>query len=102
MKAQLDINIYDFPFPSCGYTEIQKSNYRLLLMKSELEDFKKEELIKEYLNLDDFKIQRKNVGKDKEYGLIYQYFTNSFVPPDWYINLLIKSEYYIMSISLLI
>ena len=62
-------------------------------MRIELDDSKKEHLIKGFLNLESFKLMNSNVGDNKEYGDLYSQFKKSFKPSSDYVNKLLDSRY---------
>jgi len=94
IKNVVGIDVYKYPFPfDKGYIIIQEPPYELLIIKLETEDRVKEDAIKKFLDLDDFKLYSHNVGQKKEYALTYNDFKQKISVPADYINKMCDSKY---------
>lgn len=88
-----EIDVYEKPFPDSGTCTFSTGNIRLLVMRSEIDDEKKELAIKNFLGLSDFRLIRKNISTDKKYSHTYQKFMANVTFPDDYIAAMLKSKY---------
>lgn len=78
----LGIDVYAHPFPKeRGYDVIEAGNFKVLLLKVELDDAVKERAISEFLGVPDFRLIRHNVGVKKETAALYKAFKDQFVLP---------------------
>lgn len=82
LESVLGINVYDCPFDKeKGYTVIQKNNIELLLMKVEQLNAL-EEVVGSFVGIPDFRLQNKNISKEKRYRFAYQAYLETFMLPD--------------------
>jgi hypothetical protein len=65
-----------------------------LLLRCELPDALKESAVKNFLNLSRFRLDRRNIGAQKDYGEAYKSFRNAFIPPDWYLERMYESRFF--------
>ncbi|MFG6102884.1 putative capsular polysaccharide synthesis family protein [Leptothoe sp. EHU-05/26/07-4] len=94
LERYLDIDVYNYPFSvKKGYVTIEKGNAEVLLIKSEIENSLKEKAIKEFLNIDDFRIKNKNLGDSKAYSKTYKRFKKEAKFPNEYLDYINKSKY---------
>lgn len=94
IRETLGIDIYKYPFPKeRGYVRIKRHQFDILILKSEIDDSVKEKCIMEYLGLDEFKIIRENVGKNKEYYITYRQFLDAIMLPECYLEMMCNSKY---------
>lgn len=95
IKETLNIDVYKYAFPQeKGYQLIKKKNFELLIIKIEIDDSIIEEVVKNFLNLDDdFKLIRSNVGNKKNYSEMYQKFKQIVNLPESYIEKMLNSKY---------
>ncbi len=90
----LDIDVYDTSFPAeRGHRTYQNGSFELLVLRTELPDAEKEDIIKQFLGLSRFQIQRRNVGKSKEYAEAYQAFKENACIPKSYLDRMLQSQY---------
>jgi Putative capsular polysaccharide synthesis protein len=87
-----NIDVYQQPFPEIGYTAYRNENVDLLLMKHNLDNKIKEEVVGEFLNIKNFKLINYNVASSKIYFDSYREFQQLPIP-DWYISKMIDSKY---------
>lgn len=75
LKEALGLRIYDVPFPKAdGYLSIVHPPYRLLFLRSELDDADKGRIIGEFLGRSPIPILRSNVSENRAFGPIYKAF----------------------------
>ncbi|MEQ3795457.1 putative capsular polysaccharide synthesis family protein [Gilvirhabdus luticola] len=68
------INIFSYPFnPEKGYLTIAKDTVSVLLVRSDLPDFRKENLISEFCSIQDFELTNTNLNTSS----LYQKFKNN-------------------------
>ncbi|MCF6295140.1 MAG: putative capsular polysaccharide synthesis family protein [Flavobacteriaceae bacterium] len=93
-KHCLNIDIYDSPFPKEKKYKILKSeNLNILLMRVDLEDSIKENIISDFLGIKNFKLKNKNVGTLKSYNEEYKEFKRIIKLNESYINRMLNSKY---------
>ena len=94
IKKNFDINVYDYPFSKDGFVKIKQKNIDLLIIRYDLEDEKKEELIKAFLKMETFKITRSNVSSQKIYAEDYKNLLKSIKLPKFILDKIEKSQYF--------
>ncbi|MEM9412604.1 MAG: putative capsular polysaccharide synthesis family protein [Planctomycetota bacterium] len=73
LKPNFGIDVYQAPFPTeKGYQIFSSENVDVLLMKHDLTNEIKENLIREFTEIDEFKIRSHNTSSTKEYAEYYQ------------------------------
>jgi hypothetical protein len=94
MQASLGINVYEQASPrDTGYTRFEYPKYDILLIKTELDDAVKAQIIGEFAGLEHFTLIRRNVGETKEYGEVYKAFKQGLVVPENRLDEIYKSRY---------
>jgi hypothetical protein len=94
VKSVLGIDIYQHPFSQeRGWLVVEKGNFELLVIKLEIEDSRKESAIADFLGLDEFKLVRANVAREKKYAKMYQDFLRVVKLPKAYIEIMCSAEY---------
>lgn len=95
MKPVTGIDVFKTRFPKKkGWQIIEKDDYRLLIVKLELEDKLIEESIQKFLDLNpDFQLVRSNVTTKKEFGDIYDKFKKQLKLPKDYLDMMLNSKY---------
>ncbi len=94
IKPYFGIDVYDYPFGEDGFIFITKNNIELLLMQYDLDNAKKEQLIKDFLGINTFHIQRLNVGAKKQTASIYKQFKNEAIIADEILATYAQSKYF--------
>jgi hypothetical protein len=89
-----DIDVYATPFPSCGYNQYEKGPVRLLIFRCELDDEVKNKCVRDFLNMQKFKLVRDNIGEQKTYGEIYRKFKENVRLPKAYVDRMCESRYF--------
>ena len=88
------MDVYDFQFPKeKGHMVIQKNNFELLVLKLEIPDMEKQDVISEFINLPEFQLIRANVGEDKDYSETYKDFKDKIQMPHSYLERMLNSKY---------
>ena len=93
-KKHFGIDVYEKPFPKTGYDFYQKENVQVLLLKHDLTDSLKEQLINQFLEIDNFKVQVRNVGDQKVYKAAYKKFKSEASMPESYLTKMLTSKYF--------
>jgi|WetSurSiteA1Bulk_404760.scaffolds.fasta_scaffold63042_1 hypothetical protein len=88
------IDVYATPFPPCGFATYAQGKIRLLVMRSEIVDQEKVNVIKQFLELPEFQLFNSNVAEHKEYAETYRAFRAKVkLPPD-FISKMCDSKYF--------
>lgn len=84
-KRHFGIDIYATPFPKQeGWARFKNGSVELLLLKAEISDDKKTQLIKEFTGLKNFQLKASNVSEDKDYAHLYASFKKEVhIPKDY-------------------
>jgi hypothetical protein len=94
IRATTGINVYDYGFPhDRGFMILEVAPFSLLVMRHDLNDRRKEEILAEFLELDSFSLQRFNEADDKEYAVAYRDFVKSIKVPAEYADRMLNSTY---------
>jgi hypothetical protein len=88
------VDVYRHGFDPAGFQVIHEGNTRILLMRCELPDRTKNELIRTFLQLESFSLENTNVAAEKGYAAAYEKFKEAFVPPDWFLSQMYDSRYF--------
>ncbi len=89
-----EIDVFDTPFSNLGYSQYTNKNINLLVLKIELEDSIKIEIIKNFLQLDYFQLLHENISKEKNYSQTYEEFRYKVKFPDDYIERICNSKFF--------
>ncbi|HMB99842.1 MAG TPA: putative capsular polysaccharide synthesis family protein [Flavobacteriaceae bacterium] len=93
-KHCLNIDIYSSPFhKEKKYKIIKEENFNVLLIRVDLEDKLKEEIISDFLRIKNFKLKNKNVGSEKSYNREYKAFKKTIKLDENYINRMLNSKF---------
>lgn len=93
LKEHFGIDVYEKNLNSEGFQLYENHKARVLLMKHDLPDLTKADLIGKFLNVSDFKLKtQKNRGESKWYGDEYQKFKKRGFP-EWYVSQMLESKY---------
>ncbi len=93
MRDKFGIDVYQEPFPKTGWHCYFNGNTSLLVMKSALPDWRKEEVLESYLGINPIEIFRDNVGVEKFYAQSYREFLGTVRLPREYLDLMLGSRY---------
>jgi hypothetical protein len=94
MKPVTGIDVFDYKF-NCvdGYLEIKEEPYKLLVMRHDLDDSKKADVVKEFLGLDKFDLTMNNIGSTKVYSDVYKNFLSKIQLPAEYVDRMLDAKY---------
>jgi hypothetical protein len=95
IRRDFGIDVYATPFPEVGFDTYIQGNVRLLVLRSEMNDPQKIEVIKDFLGLSEFQIFNMNVAEDKLYAETYRRFKENVKLPRDYVAKLCESRYFI-------
>ena len=94
INQTLGIDVFEYPFPKeKGYLSMERGNFKLLILKLEIDDSVKERAISEFLGVSDFKLIRSNIAQEKSYATMYADFTKKLELPESYVEIMCDSEY---------
>ena len=88
------IDVYAAPFPENGIATYSRNNIELLVMRLEIADSEKVSAIKKFLGLDEFELQNKNIGGEKDYSATYREFSSRVKFSSDYIEQMCRSKYF--------
>lgn len=89
-----NINIYEHPFDYLKkYCIIKNDSTEVLILRVDLEDVMKMNLVEEFLNIKDLDIERYNMASDKFYHDRYRSFLMNCKFDDAYISRMLDSNY---------
>ncbi len=92
-KRAWGVDVYDYPFnQDQGYSIIKKGNMEILVLQMEKLDHS-EEVIRDFLELEEFELKRENTGNKKWYHSVYKEFKQGLYPEDNYIENLYNSKF---------
>lgn len=93
-KRHFAIDVYKNKFPEIGYSKFVNNGVEILIMKHDIPDKKKEDLINEFVDVTEFKVEQRNVGEAKAYRLMYKQFKTEVKLPFNYLNKMRDSKYF--------
>jgi hypothetical protein len=93
-KTMLGLDVFAQPFPhEQGYQTLTFERGDLLILRTESDDTLKEQAIKQYLDLPDFRLRRANVREEQGDAAAYRAFKQSLVLQESYIEQMLESQY---------
>jgi hypothetical protein len=93
-KQALGIDVYEYPFEKKkGYAVIEKGNFRLLILKLELEDRQKEKALEKFLGSEHIHWMTSNQGEKSSYGSAYKNFLRTVRLSPAYLETMCNSRY---------
>lgn len=90
--SDFGIDVYDHTLTDNSHLKVKKENVELLLMKHNLDDSKKEQLVKEFVGVPELHLKNENMGDKKHYSKLYNSIRN-LPMPDWYVSQMLDSKY---------
>ncbi|MFH1932395.1 MAG: putative capsular polysaccharide synthesis family protein [Pseudomonadota bacterium] len=94
LKGVFGIDVFASDFPkSEGYKIYEGKQADVLLIRLENLNECACDALKKFLNINGFTLTNTNIGRKKDYALIYQKFKDSIALPDAYINKMYGSKY---------
>lgn len=94
LKSHFGIDVYQHVFPESGYAYYENQGVEVLLMKHDILDSVKEEQIRSFLSMPDFKMEQRNIGSQKTYKNMYKAFKENVRLPHSYLNKMNSSKYF--------
>ncbi len=94
IKDHFGLDVYEKPFSKVGYDYYKNNQIEMLVMKHDLDDDLKNNLIAKFLNIEQFKQEKRNVGESKEYRITYSEFRNTVKLPNDYLDKMRYSKYF--------
>lgn len=87
IKKHFGLDIFGAPFPKeKGWARFKRGNLEVLLMKAEISDDVKIQLLKEVTGLTNFQLKASNISEDKDYADMYASFKKEIVIPTSYLD----------------
>jgi Putative capsular polysaccharide synthesis protein len=94
LKPALGIDIYTYPFPQeTGYLKIKSGNLELLTLQAEIPDTVKEQVIGNFLGIENLQLIRSNVSDEKKYARQYKEFKQQLRLPESFVQEMYASKF---------
>ncbi|MAS33197.1 MAG: hypothetical protein CL610_04265 [Anaerolineaceae bacterium] len=94
MQRSLGIDVYAQPSPhTAGFATFAHPPYEVLLIKTEMDDATKSQVVGDFVDVDGFTVSRRNVGETKSYGETYKAFKQKLVVPPEKLDEIYESRY---------
>lgn len=92
LRRSFGLDAYQQPFPAEGYLQLRQGPIDGLLLKHDLADEGKMELLKNFVPLKELEWHNQNEGQEKPYAQLYREF-KALPLPDWYLDQMYNSRY---------
>jgi len=92
-NQSLGFDIYSQSFSSLGWKTYWNQPYYTLIMQTELLDPLKEDIIREFTGIKNFKLKNYNISSHKWYGEQFMNFRESLMIPENYLEYLLESKF---------
>lgn len=92
-NQSLGIDIYSQPFSSLGWKTYWNYPYHILVMQTELLDSMKEDIIREFTGIKNFRIKNYNISVQKWYGEQFIKFKENLSIPQNHLEHLLESKF---------
>jgi hypothetical protein len=93
LRPVCGIDVYERPFPESGHLTITGERCDLLVLKSEVDNEAKRQVVAAFLGHDVPRLMPVNRTTDKSKGAAYAQFVRSIVLPDAYVDGMLNSRY---------
>lgn len=93
LQAVTGLDVYQTPFPSCGYSLIQHENLKVLILKTESSDETKARVLTDVLGKRISVLQRVNETRSKSKALAHRDFIRTLPLGEAYIREMLDSRY---------
>ena len=94
MRDTTKIDVFSEPFPQeQGFNVLHADPFHLLIMRHDLDDAKKQQCIREFLDDEQFTLSRHNEASAKSYSQSYKAFLKSITVPQSYAQQMLNSRY---------
>jgi hypothetical protein len=88
------IDIYSYEFPKAkGYKIYEGDEVDMLVIRLEDLDLVDHDAFKNFLDIEEFRPIRRNVGNEKKYARIYREMLESIIIPEWYCDWMYNSKF---------
>lgn len=94
LRRVTGFDVYEHELIDNEYLTAKKDNFEILVLKSELPNSRKEGIIGEFMNIDNFEIANVNVTKEKKFANVYEDFKNKIAYEQSYIDEIVESKYF--------
>lgn len=95
IARNFDIDVYSHPFPREGHLRLDNGKgTELLILRHDLPDDQKSELIGTFAGIGDFTLESANIGAEKIYAKTYRAFRERVSLPERYLERMAGSEYF--------
>jgi len=94
IKRSVGIDVFSKPFSKNGYDDYSKGNKRLLVVRVDLDNEIKEQVLSDFLGILGLRLINANLGTDKEYWDLYKEFSRNVRFPEFYIEKMTESKYF--------
>ncbi len=102
-KEPLGVDVFQYPFNKKeGYVRIRKEPYDILILRTEMANSEKSQHVSEFLGLEGFQMQKKNMargadpgtpGEQSPYSKMYKILKSQLVIPDKYLDEIVDSKH---------
>ncbi len=93
-RQTLGIDVYATPFPrQQGFATYCNGPHKLLVMRHDLDDGRKAEVVSQFLDIEPFDLRRHNVSTAKAYASLYQEVLRTIRLPREYVDRMLDSKY---------
>lgn len=94
IKKYFHIDVFASPYLGSDYKIFLNDNVDLLVYRIDLDDKKKEEVIRDFLSIPEFSLENTNIGSSKGYSGKYKEFKECAVLPESYLDKMCESKYF--------
>lgn len=93
-KVVTGVDIYQYDFPrDRKWATIEADPFEVLILRVDLEDEKKAEIIADFLHIETLELARSNIGDSRSNGAEYKNFVNTIKLPDYYLDRNLDSSF---------
>ncbi len=87
------IDVYEYPFPESGHLTVRRDNLELLILKSELADQVKSQVLSQFTGAPVPSVSSRNRTSEKEKGAVYRQFAREIQLDRAYVERMLGSRY---------
>jgi hypothetical protein len=93
-KEVLGLDVYERSFPAqARFVEFASGPYEVLILRTDLDDIRKAECLRQFLGIDRLKWIQKNVSADARYSSVYNTFKKAIQMPRDYVGQMLDSKF---------
>lgn len=93
-KDDVGLDVFEYYTQESDYQKIDERGIKLTIMRTEMTNARKEEVLEKRLDTKSFSIRRENEGSKKHYANKYGRFKDTFSAPEWYIKKMYDSKFF--------